>query len=88
MSYGDGGEIRDLKPLDSDVWELKTADMRLIGWFCMRDIFICTAIEQKHRLVQSNLYGPYIQDAVRMRNQMELQAPKSVEGGLEYVISV
>jgi len=88
LYYGDGGEIRDLKPLEYDVWELKTADMRLIGWFCMRDIFICTAIAEKFRLVENGLYGAYIQEAVRTRNEMKLDEPKSIEGGLEYVISV
>ena len=60
------------------MWELKTPDLRLFGWFNVRDSFIITEIDLTHRVKMYNLYAGYAGQVVRKRTQLELNEPKSV----------
>lgn len=74
--------FRRLSPADRGIWELKTADIRIFGWFVRRDVFVATAADEKKRLRDINgLYGGYRDEAVRMRDSLDLDPPKYVEGG-------
>jgi hypothetical protein len=71
------------------VWELKTADLRIFGWFPMKDVFFaafgCTA----ERVKESNLYNGFKNEVVRIRANLPLDEPKFVSGrNFEDVVSL
>lgn len=87
LSYGDGNDIRDINPSDLGVWELKTEDMRLFGWFPLYDVFICDAVDDASRIKEYSLYAGYRDQCVAARDRMALDEPKFVDGELKDVIS-
>jgi hypothetical protein len=71
------------------IWELKTPDVRLFGWFYKRDCFICTAVADanviKHGpadLLSSRgtMYSGYCEDAWYRREQLDVDPPKFISG--------
>jgi hypothetical protein len=61
---------RQIKPLHhwgDGVWELKTRELRLFGWFCACDVFIACSIDFATRVKQHNLYAGYRDEAIRFR---------------------
>lgn len=73
-------QIWSLNNLGDGIWELKTRDLRLFGWFPVRDCFVCAAIDQATRVKELNLYGPYAQECVRHRDALDLDEPKFLVG--------
>ena len=72
--------FKPLNHLGDGVWELKTADLRMFGWFSQQDCFIATDCNLKRVIVESGLYRPYCEQAVRFRNQLDLDEPKFLPG--------
>jgi hypothetical protein len=76
-------DLREITPLKREIWELKTPDIRIIGWFYTKKTFICTDIDSKNRIqVQLkqnniNLYDIYSLNAVRIRDSFNLSQPIS-----------
>lgn len=62
------------------VWELKTADVRLFGWFPHRDCFVCGRADHAERVKQYDLYAGYAGEVVRDRDALPLNDPKFVPG--------
>lgn len=62
------------------VWYLKTADIRLFGWFIHRDWFIASSIGIADETKRLRLYKPYADEVSRRRNQLPLDEPKFVTG--------
>jgi hypothetical protein len=63
------------------VWELKTADLRIFGWFPQQNHFIavtgCTAaLVKAHR----GMYGGFREEVIRRRDRLPLDEPKYVKG--------
>jgi hypothetical protein len=92
--FATGGELNTprqfhiMHPRGDGIWELKTADLRVLGWFYRRDCFICTAI-LPCQLVKGtidgvpssgSLYTGLCADAVRRRGVLELDPPEYVPG--------
>ncbi|SRR5579885_1254218 len=75
-----------MEPLEDGVWELKTPDIRLFGWFYKKGIFLAANIDTMERVKKHNLYAGYRDDVVRRRNQLDLDAPKFVTGGYADVL--
>jgi hypothetical protein len=73
-------KFRALVHLGDGVWELKTADVRLFGWFYRKDCFVISDCDTKHRLLKYNLYKQYCIQSVRFRDGLNLDSPKFVEG--------
>jgi hypothetical protein len=78
LAYGTG--FHPLDPLASHVWELKTPDLRLFGWFARRSHLILVCAELKDHLSRSAAYAPYVARVVAYRNALELDEPKAVVG--------
>ena len=77
-----GNRFKQLQPAQSAIWELKTADLRVFGWFPRKYIFIATAGDEKKRLADiGGLYNGYRDEAKRLRDQLDLDEPKFVPGG-------
>ena len=60
-------QFKCLNPTSQGVWELKTPDVRIFGWFHVKDVFIATAVDTKHRILEHNLYKGYINEAFDLR---------------------
>ena len=89
-------DFRRLRPIAEDVYELKTPDLRIFGWFPVRDSFVAVtvcSIEDVKTKTQKNwnsdLYQPYIDIVIKYRNDLDMDHPKYKQGA-EYndVISI
>ena len=92
--FAGGGELdmpRQFHDLDhrvEGVWELKTADIRLVGWFHRRDCFICTAVRDASfvkgtrpgSLSSGPLYYGLCEEAVAARDRIDLDPPIFIAG--------
>jgi len=78
LMFGQG--FKPLNHLGQGVWELKTADLRVFGWFSARDWFIGHAADTTDRIKQHNLYHGYAGEVVRFRTHLDLDEPKFVPG--------
>ena len=72
--------FKPLNHLSEGVWELKTADVRIFGWFAVKDCFIGTDGDLKRNIIDRNLYRPYAEQAARFRSLLDLDEPKFVTG--------
>jgi len=75
-----------LKPEQEGVWELRTHDLRLFGWFWRKGVFIFTAIDQAKRCKDLNLYAGYRNQTKHDRENLDLDPPKFTPGGLSDVL--
>ena len=82
-------QFRDLIHRRDGIWELKTPDLRLFGWFATMDCFICTDVadanEVKHGPkgavnFHGSLYAGYCEQAGYWRDQLDLDEPKFLTG--------
>ncbi len=71
---------KKLDPLTQHVWELKTEDVRLIGWFPRRKCFVAVCGRMKREIQRAKLYAPCINNVGWFRSQLGLDEPKSVVG--------
>lgn len=72
--------FKALVHLGDGVWELKTADLRLFGWFVQKDYFLASDCNTALRVKESKLYKGYCEQAVRLREKLDLSEPKFVTG--------
>lgn len=72
-------QAKPLRHVEAGVWELKTADLRMFGWFTDRDCFVCSAIDLATRVKRTRMYAGYRDQAVHDRKQLDLDHPKFIE---------
>ncbi len=60
-------------------WELRTADVRVFGFFARKDCFVCTDVADKNRLAQYRLTSQYIEQGKRRRADLDLDPPGWIE---------
>ncbi|WP_062176419.1 hypothetical protein [Sphingopyxis sp. C-1] len=75
-----GQRFKAVRPVGDGVWELKTADLRIFGWFAQKDCFIVCDCDTTLRVKQMSLYRGYRDQAVRFRERLDLDEPKFVAG--------
>lgn len=75
-----GRQFRPIMHVGAGIWELKTPDLRLFGWFHSKDCFVCTDCDDASRVKRHCLYGGYRDQGVRRREQLELDEPKYLAG--------
>jgi hypothetical protein len=73
-------QFKPLRHIDSGVWELKMPDLRMFGWFHVRDCFVCTDCDCATRVKSHQLYSGYRDQAVRFRDSLDLDDPKFIVG--------
>jgi|SRR5665811_941124 len=78
LTYGE--QFKPLQHIKNGVWELKTADLRVIGWFPCKDCFVSVSADTADRIKQHKLYNGYIGEAVKFRDALNLDEPKFVVG--------
>lgn len=69
-----------LQPTTHAVWELKTPDLRIFGWFAQPDTFIGHRADTADRIKLHGLYNGYIGEVDRFRNALDLNPPKFIAG--------
>lgn len=79
MIYGE--DCRKLEPVGEHVWELKTTDVRVFGWFPRRSTFVAVAGAMKKNLKKFKNYQPFIASVVTFRDALPLDDPKLLTGG-------
>jgi hypothetical protein len=62
------------------IWELKTADLRVFGWFPVKDHFLAVKADLADRVKISGLYNGYCGEVDRFRTALELDDPKHIQG--------
>lgn len=67
---------------DLHVWELKTVEVRIFGWVPKKDVFICCFGDLKDQIELMGSYGTYMARTEFVRQQINLDEPKSVESRL------
>lgn len=75
-----------MRPEDPGIWELKTPDVRLIGWFHLRLTFVIAEADTAFRMKKYMLYQGYRESAVRRRNALDLNEPKFITGSYDDVL--
>jgi len=76
-----GTQFKCLRPVAEGVWELKTSDLRLFGWFHARDCFIWCAVAAKWKLLETpGLVFGYVREAARIREELFGQDAQFVRG--------
>jgi hypothetical protein len=73
-------DYRKLDPLPAHVWELKTTDVRLFGWFAKKAIFVLVCGELKAHLKKRREYTPFVERVVVFRRRLDLDEPKAITG--------
>jgi hypothetical protein len=75
----DQEELKELRCEPRDVWEFKTQDLRIFGWFHTPDIFIVSNISMKSQLEQyageagQDLYPRICAEAINFRGLLGLE---------------
>ena len=74
-------QFKPLTHITDGVWELKTSDIRVFGWFFRKDCFIGAVADDATRIKQHNLYHGYANVTTRrFRDALDLDQPKYVPG--------
>jgi hypothetical protein len=73
-------QFRPIKHHGDAVWELKTADVRVFGWFYRKDQFIALIGDEKWRVKEYALIPGYANEVVQFRDNLDLEIPKFVLG--------
>lgn len=63
-------QFRYIKAEKHAVWELKTPDFRIFGWFSAKDCFICTFGDWADKIKDHDLYRGYRLETRRIRREM------------------
>ena len=62
------------------VWQLKTQDLRLFGWFPTKDCFICSDITNANEIKRLHQYSGYCEQTWFRREKLDLDEPKYIDG--------
>ena len=71
---------RKLEPISLHVWELKTTDVRLFGWFPQKAVIVLVAGTLKENVRNFKDYTPFVQKVVAFRDALDLDEPKAITG--------
>lgn len=76
QSYG-FADLHVMRPEEDGVWNARTIDVRMYGWFIARDVFLCVNIVPKARIIKFRVNEDVIQAEV-VRARSKLPAPLQV----------
>jgi hypothetical protein len=75
-----GDMYKPLYPHKEGVWEFKTIDTRIFGWFHRRDCFIGVFADDATHIHNHDLHHGYINEVIRLRRELDLDEPKFLAG--------
>ena len=70
-----GHDIRCLEPVDRAVWELKTDDLRIFGWFACKNHFVADRGAFRNHLRTFKDYGPHVAAVAKWRDAVTPPLP-------------
>ncbi len=73
-------QLKELDHIRDGIWRLKTADLRLFGWFPAKDCFICAYVVNANELKRGTPYSGYCEQTWFKRHSLELNEPKFIVG--------
>lgn len=73
-------QFHDLQHVRDGIWELKTADLRLFGWFAEKDIFVCASVADANVVKAAGQYAGYCEQTWFRRERLPLDDPKFLLG--------
>lgn len=79
-----GRQFKRMRPHERDVFELRTDDLRIFGWFPAKNIFIAVVGDFMENTHGHDLYPGYRDLVVRERELIDLDEPKWQPGASEY----
>lgn len=77
-----GVDFKHMHPHQDEVWELRTDDVRIFGWFAHEHAFVGVVADASDRVHEFGLHAPYLREVVRVRNELDLDNPKFVPADL------
>lgn len=75
-----GDHFKKLRYVDDGIWTLKTPDLRIFGWFFLRDVYVASNAGQASFIKHHELYEGLRQEAIRTRDLLNLDEPKFIAG--------
>ena len=75
-----GEMYKPLHPHPDGVWEFRTPDTRIFGWFYERDRFIAVFGNDATTIHDHRLHHGYVNEVVRLRKTLDLDEPKFIAG--------
>ncbi len=76
-----GTMYKPLHPHPNGVWELKTIDTRVFGWFPCKDHFVAVFVNDATIVHRHGLHHGYVNEVARLRGLLDLDEPKFIPGG-------
>jgi hypothetical protein len=73
-------QFRTIRPERNAVWELKTVDLRIFGWFLKRDCFVAVFGDWADHVKDHDLYRGYRLEIRRLRRELGVNDDLCVEG--------
>ncbi|WP_407180571.1 hypothetical protein [Bradyrhizobium sp. STM 3562] len=73
-------QFRAIRAEDNAVWELKTPDVRIFGWFMSKDCFVAVFGNWTDTIKDHDLYRGYRIAIRRLRRELGIDATLCVEG--------
>lgn len=73
-------QFRAIRAERNAVWELKTPDLRVFGWFLVRDCFVGVFGDWADRIKDHNLYRGYRLEIRRLRRHLGVEQTLCVTG--------
>jgi len=75
-----GPQFKPIQHIEGGIWELKTPDVRIFGWFRVRDCFVGWRGEHAEHVKTYDLYHGLAGETARFRDQLDLDEPKFIPG--------
>jgi hypothetical protein len=74
-------QFKQLTHIADGIWELKTDDIRIFGWFCQKDYFVGVVADDAFHIKKYRLYHAYANVTTkRFIEALDLDSPKFVPG--------
>lgn len=80
------GRSHSMLPTDPGIWELKTPDLRLFGWFAAKGVFVIAEISSAYLCKYHKLYAGFRNSVAYRRDNLDLDEPKFITGDYEDVL--
>jgi hypothetical protein len=65
---------------EQGIWELRTRDLRIFGWFPVRDVFVAVSAHTAKKVKDLDIYPGLVLEAVSFRDKLDLDEPKFIKG--------
>jgi len=75
-----GTQFHPIEHVEDGIWQLKTPDLRIFGWFHVKDCFVGWRAGQADFIKTHDLYHGFAGETAIFRNRLDLNAPKFIPG--------